>query len=296
MRLLRELGVESNLIGWYQSTYLGSYCTRDTVDTQFEFQNEIPHSVLVIYDNVKTTQGHLSLKAYRLTESFMESYRSLKAAQAKAAATGTSVLGDAAAMNLVSSLSPSAIFEEVPLRFRNGALIQAFVTDLIESKSVLTVSKQAAAANATNAISVGGGLMGVAEDMDLTRLDLNASAVLEKHLKLTADVTVEMLTTINDQTQYQRRLDDQKRRQAEFIAARKAENELRRTAGQEALPEHDPTLPIFQPLRDAHGRGSKDPLEAVLMQAQISNYSAQAARIAGSSFGKLFLTQTLHKQ
>ena len=76
MKALREVNVDNNVVGWYQSTYLGSYCTRDTILHQFEFQENLPNSVVLIYDGVRTAQGQLSLKALRLTDSFCDAFRS----------------------------------------------------------------------------------------------------------------------------------------------------------------------------------------------------------------------------
>lgn len=67
--------VDFNRVGWYQSTYLGSYCTRDTIAHQVEFQDAVPSAVLIIYDSVRTSLGQLSIKALRLTDAFMAAYK-----------------------------------------------------------------------------------------------------------------------------------------------------------------------------------------------------------------------------
>lgn len=72
---LRKMKVDFNRVGWYQSTYLGSYCTRDTIAHQFDFQAAEPSSVLIIYDSVRTSLGQLSIKALRLTDAFMAAYK-----------------------------------------------------------------------------------------------------------------------------------------------------------------------------------------------------------------------------
>jgi len=89
-----------------------------------------------------------------------------------------------------------------------------------------------------------------------------------------------------------RRAEGQRRQREEWVARRRAENEARRASGQEPLPEEDPSLPFFKPLVDPRG-GSRDPLDALLMSAQIANYAGQVNRFAGQTFGKLFLAQSL---
>jgi translation initiation factor 3 subunit H len=75
LRCLREVNVDNNNVGWYSSTYLGSFLNEQTIETQYNYQERIPKCVVVIYDPLKTSQGALSLKAYRLTQSFMQLYR-----------------------------------------------------------------------------------------------------------------------------------------------------------------------------------------------------------------------------
>ena len=102
MKALRETNVDNMAVGWYSSTYLGSFYTKDNVECQAEYQAEVPNSVLLVYDNVPTAQGLLSVKALRLTQSFMEDWRH----QGR--------LGSEA----FTRLPPSAVFEELPVKVR----------------------------------------------------------------------------------------------------------------------------------------------------------------------------------
>lgn len=77
-----------------------------------------------------------------------------------------------------------------------------------------------------------------------------------------------------------------------LLLLQRVENEARRAAGQEPLPEEDPSLPFFKAFTDSR---SKDPLDMLLMSAQISNYASQVNRFAGQSFGKFFLASSLRK-
>lgn len=71
------------------------------------------------------------------------------------------------------------------------------------------------------------------------------------------------------------------------------ENALRVRNGEDPLPEEDSSLPFFRPLDPP--RGSKDPLDVLLMSANISAYCSSVNKFAGASFGKLFLASSLHK-
>ncbi|PIO40530.1 hypothetical protein AB205_0031010 [Aquarana catesbeiana] len=72
MRSLRHVNIDHLHVGWYQSTYYGTFVSRALLDSQFSYQHAIEESVVLIYDPIKTAQGSLSLKAYRLTPKLME--------------------------------------------------------------------------------------------------------------------------------------------------------------------------------------------------------------------------------
>uniref|UniRef100_A0A803LTE2 MPN domain-containing protein n=1 Tax=Chenopodium quinoa TaxID=63459 RepID=A0A803LTE2_CHEQI len=76
MRCLREVNVDNNTVGWYQSTLLGSYQTVELIETFMNYQENIRRCVCIIYDPSKSNQGVLALKALKLSDSFMELYRS----------------------------------------------------------------------------------------------------------------------------------------------------------------------------------------------------------------------------
>lgn len=97
MRHLREVNVDNNTVGWYTSTYLSSFLSESLIHDQFNYQTTISKCVVVVYDPLKvrmpcalqstsrasrstvlghaqTNQGELSLKAYRLSDAFIELY------------------------------------------------------------------------------------------------------------------------------------------------------------------------------------------------------------------------------
>eukprot|EP00658_Telonema_sp_P-2_P000113 TRINITY_DN10039_c0_g1_i2.p1 TRINITY_DN10039_c0_g1~~TRINITY_DN10039_c0_g1_i2.p1 ORF type:complete len:180 (-),score=64.20 TRINITY_DN10039_c0_g1_i2:90-629(-) len=50
MRCLREVNVDNNTVGWYQSTYLGSHINEALVATQYNYQESIPKCVCLVWD------------------------------------------------------------------------------------------------------------------------------------------------------------------------------------------------------------------------------------------------------
>uniref|UniRef100_A0A8C9F2L7 Eukaryotic translation initiation factor 3 subunit H n=1 Tax=Pavo cristatus TaxID=9049 RepID=A0A8C9F2L7_PAVCR len=119
--LLRHVNIDHLHVGWYQSTYYGSFVTRALLDSQFSYQHAIEESVVLIYDPIKTAQGSLSLKAYRLTPKLMEvckekdfSPEALKKA----------------------NIAYENMFEEVPIVIKNSYLINVMLWEL-EKKSAV---------------------------------------------------------------------------------------------------------------------------------------------------------------
>ena len=64
---LRDANVDSLCVGWYVSAHLGAWVTETTLQAQFEHQQECPGAVVIVYDPPRSTQGSLSIQAYRLS-------------------------------------------------------------------------------------------------------------------------------------------------------------------------------------------------------------------------------------
>mmetsp|Transcript_22104 Transcript_22104/g.37010 ORF Transcript_22104/g.37010 Transcript_22104/m.37010 type:complete len:334 (-) Transcript_22104:1960-2961(-) len=108
MKMLRDVNVDNNCVGWYQSMYLGTMCTNDVINYQYSYQSSeelSANSIVVMYDPIQSRRGSLVMKAYRLSEAFMELRR-----------------------NKVNKfISPGDILEELPLKIRNAGHVSAFL-------------------------------------------------------------------------------------------------------------------------------------------------------------------------
>jgi translation initiation factor 3 subunit H len=117
MKMLREVNVDNNCVGWYKSIYVGSFCQTPLVETQFSYQENLSDNcVVLLYDPIATGKGFLNVKAYQLSEQFIMSYR--------------------AKSN--SFVAPSSILVELPLKICNPGLITAFLYDLHASGQLKT--------------------------------------------------------------------------------------------------------------------------------------------------------------
>lgn len=115
MRNLRQVNIDHLHVGWYQSTFYGAFLNKALLDSQFNYQNSIEESVVLIYDPLKTSGGFLSLKAYRLTPTAMEQYN-------KQDFTQESIIE--------SGLSYQNMFDEIPVKVRNSHLVNALNCEL----------------------------------------------------------------------------------------------------------------------------------------------------------------------
>jgi len=67
MRMLREINVDNNCVGWYQSNLFGSEVSQTLIETQIAYQQDLgENAVVIVYDPVRTGRGDLSVRAYRL--------------------------------------------------------------------------------------------------------------------------------------------------------------------------------------------------------------------------------------
>ncbi|KAK2562381.1 Eukaryotic translation initiation factor 3 subunit H [Acropora cervicornis] len=85
------------------------------LDSQFSYQSSIEESVVLIYDPLKTAQGMLSVKVFRLSNKMMAMYKESEFSAERLAKSG---------------LSFEAMFEEIPLEIRNSSLVNALLCEI----------------------------------------------------------------------------------------------------------------------------------------------------------------------
>ncbi|XP_010913059.1 eukaryotic translation initiation factor 3 subunit H isoform X2 [Elaeis guineensis] len=247
MRCLREVNVDNNTVGWYQSTLLGSFQTVELIETFMNYQENIRRCVCIVYDPSRSNQGVLALKALKLTDSFMNLYRNNNF-------TGEKLRE--------KKLSWVDVFEEIPIKVSNSALISAFMTEL-EPDSPVT-------------------------QCDYDRLKLSTAPYMERNLEFLIECMEDLNSEQNKFQYYYRNLSRQQAQQQAWLQKRRTENMARKAAGEEPLPEEDPSNPIFKPIPEPSR------LDSYLITNQIANYCNQINGVAGQSFNKLYLMKALH--
>jgi len=250
MKCLREVNVDNNAVGWYSSTYMGSFINKATIETQYNYQERINTAVVVVYDPLKTSQGSLFLKAYKLTQNFMDLYKSKSQTFTKQR----------------NSISFRNIFEEIPITIRNYHLVSAFLAELEETGSKIQ------------------------NDSVIAALDLSSNPFLEKNMEALLECMDDLGSEQLKFQYYQRNIQRQQAQQAAWLQKRKAENLARKLAGEELLPEEDPSNTIFKLVAEPSR------LESLLITNQISNYCRQINHFSTNSFSKLFCAASLQKE
>lgn len=115
LRCLREVNVDHLQVGWYTSTYLGTYISEALIQPQFDFQSQIEESIALVYDPVRTAQGAVSLRAFRLTQKFMDMYKDSNFSVERVKS---------------EKLQYNTIFEEVPVEVKSSSLARMLLNEL----------------------------------------------------------------------------------------------------------------------------------------------------------------------
>jgi translation initiation factor 3 subunit H len=171
---LREMNIDDNCVGWYQSTYLGTMCSNDVVGYQYSFQTSedlSENTAVIMYDPLQaSTDGNkLAIRAFRLTDKFIQ-MRSQR---------------------INRFIDPAEILQELPVRIKNSGHVSAFTRCLRDSHAnVLTTPFEALSmANSSNYVDRNLELVNswledlTAENQKFATYARTASKVRSEHIK-----------------------------------------------------------------------------------------------------------------
>lgn len=131
MKMLRDVNIDNNCVGWYQSMYLGTICTNDVVGYQYSYQSSeelSDNSIVIMYDPIQSKKGNLIIKAFRLSDEYIR----LKQTRSN------------------QYIKPGDILEELPLKIRNAGHVAAFLRCLKDTHKTELDCKFEALSLATN--------------------------------------------------------------------------------------------------------------------------------------------------
>ena len=79
IRMLREVNIDANNVGWYTSANMGNFVNMNVIENQFFYQKEMnERTVALVHDVSRSAQGSLSLRAFRLSPKFMTAFKENK--------------------------------------------------------------------------------------------------------------------------------------------------------------------------------------------------------------------------
>eukprot|EP00850_Spirogloea_muscicola_P017809 SM000156S02165 [mRNA] locus=s156:306300:308834:- [translate_table: standard] len=261
MRCLREVNVDNNTVGWYQSTYMGSFQTVELIETFLNYQESIKRCVCIIYDPQRSAQGVLALKALKLQDRFMELFRS----------------NTFSAETLRErNITWQDVFEEIP-DTRSGLAAAAKMQVKVANSALISTMMAELEPEAP------------AGQCDYDRMSLSMSPFLEKNLEFLIECMEDLSMEQQKFQFYNRNVARQQAQQSAWLQKRRAENAARKAAGEEVLPEEDPSNPIWKPIPEPSR------LDSYLITAQVANYCGQINSFAGPSLSKLYLMEAVHQ-
>ncbi|KAF4153248.1 hypothetical protein CNMCM8927_002487 [Aspergillus lentulus] len=263
IRMLREVNVDANNVGWYTSANMGNFVNMNAIENQFFYQKEMnERTVALVHDVSRSSQGSLSLRAFRLSPKFMTAFKENKFTSEELQKSG---------------LRYQDIFVELPVEIHNSHLITSFIHQLqtpnIPAPTDLPPSLAALESGPFVKSSI------LAPNYD--NLTLSIDPFLEKNCDLLLDSIETHHTETNNFQYYQRSLAREQQRISAWQQKRKQENATRAALKQPLLPEDE-----WQRLFKLPQEPSR--LESMLNSRQVDQYARQIDSFVSSTTGKMF--------
>ncbi|KZF26393.1 Mov34/MPN/PAD-1 family protein [Xylona heveae TC161] len=263
IKMLREVNVDANNVGWYTSANMGNFVNPHFIENQFHYQKDInERTVAIVHDVSRSSQGGLSLRAFRLSPQFMAAYKEGKFT--------TESLQK-------SNMRYQDILIELPLTIHNSHLLTSFLHQLPEKPRTGELEFPSNLA----ALSQGPNVPQAPLYPNFDSLDLAIDPFLEKNCDLLLDSIENHQTENNNYQYYQRQLAREQAKITAWQQKRKAENAARAAAKQPALPEDEWTRLFKLPQEPSR-------LDVLLNSRQVEQYARQVDGFTASVSAKMF--------
>jgi len=246
LKYIRDKGCDHLQVGWYTSSLHSEMFTRNFLTSMLNFQMSLAESIVLVYDPLKTAQGMLSFRAFRITQRYLDMVNVRYDPESGECPDPT--LEEIRKSKMLSM----DIFEEIPVALRTSHLANMLVFDLEERNPI---------------------------NPEKTVLEPATSASLERHMKLLDKLVDEVANDSNRFNQYQKMLTKNNQQRQNWITKRKAENESRRQNGQDELPL-DEVEKLYK-VPEAPNR-----VEPMLRTVQLKEYTDSVSDLAVKIIGK----------
>lgn len=277
IRHLKEVNVDANNVGWYTSATMGNFVNLGFIENQYHYQRENEKTVALVHDVSRSSQGALSLRAFKLTSTFMAAYKEGKFTTERFDSTAFSRKDVMLTYDSLqkSKLSFKDIFAELPVTLHNSHLLTSFLHQIPTKPTTDDVTMPTSLADLQN------NPMQMPLHPSADTLDLSIDPFLEKTCDLLLDSIESHYTELNNYQYYQRQLAREQTKITAWQTKRKAENAARVAAKQQPLPE-DEWQRIFK-LPQEPSR-----LEGMLNAKQVEQYSKQVDGFTACVSAKMF--------
>jgi len=115
LRKFRQMNIDYEMVGFYQAHPFGACFTQELVESMYDYQCSFQDGVVLIYDPVKTRQGQLSIRAYRLSQKAFDLCKDNDWSPETVRATGVSF---------------ETMFDELPIVIKNSHLVNVVLSEL----------------------------------------------------------------------------------------------------------------------------------------------------------------------
>ncbi|KAI1715937.1 JAB1/Mov34/MPN/PAD-1 ubiquitin protease domain-containing protein [Ditylenchus destructor] len=115
LKRFRNMNIDYELVGFYQAHLYGACYTQDMIESLVDYQANTHDGVVIVYDPIKTRQGQLCIRAFRLSKKALE----------------MSVNSDWSPEAMKQyGLSFSTVLEELPVVMKNSHLMNVMLAEL----------------------------------------------------------------------------------------------------------------------------------------------------------------------
>lgn len=286
IRMLREVNIDANNVGWYTSANMGNFVNMNVIENQYFYQKELnERTVALVHDVSRSSQGALSLRAFRLSPQFMTAFKENKFTAEQYAFPCSSHLFLQDKMLTIydfyrlqkSNLTYQQIFTELPVTIHNSHLLTSFLHQLPSPPP----SQPLDFPQSLSALKTGPQATSTLLSPNFDNLSLSIDPFLEKNCDLLLDSIETHHTENNNFQYYQRSLAREQQKITQWQAKRKQENASRAALKQPLLPEDE-----WQRLFKLPQEPSR--LESMLNTRQVEQYSRQIDGFVSSTTGKMF--------
>ncbi|KAJ2363596.1 hypothetical protein IW150_006694 [Coemansia sp. RSA 2607] len=313
IQCLREVNIDSSVVGWYQSTRLGDFMQKPLLDVQASYQaSPNSSSVVLIHDTSKSEQaGNLSLRAFRLSQTYLDLTKD-----------GKLTTKDM----LEKGLTYANILEELPIEVETSSLAKALLSELqwpanadqelfeslqrpssfntklrarrLADRSAISDDTETSSDALDNSLS---GLLPSQPTAYLSRpmctnaLDLsqglNGSSSLARQLEGINDLIDEHIHDANQWMYWKRGEAKELNRRQQYVQRKATSNAARLARGEKAEPE------LTEKELDKMFRVLPEPsrLDALINTANLELLTKGITQSRGPALTKMFMAQGLHE-